>query len=101
MGWGWRPEHFIGVHKRLEQRLSCYGEVPLRHAEVFDAMAHPKAFAGDERAKSANKMTNGTRTNQTMTKAVEEVEGTNEQQKMERKHDEMVLMRELIGRIHR
>ena len=42
MRWGWKSEHFLGVHQRLRQILGCYEEVPQRHPDVFNAMANPK-----------------------------------------------------------
>uniref|UniRef100_A0A914H202 Amiloride-sensitive sodium channel n=1 Tax=Globodera rostochiensis TaxID=31243 RepID=A0A914H202_GLORO len=101
MRWGWRQEHFLGVQRRLAERLRCYDEVPRTHANVFNAMANPKPQGEEERAQQLQELLLGERRNNATkrAKSIEEVRRTFGQ-KAETRHREMLMARELTSRIY-
>ncbi|KAL3118557.1 hypothetical protein niasHT_000322 [Heterodera trifolii] len=101
MRWGWRQNHFMGVHKHLSERLPCYAEVPKTHANVFNAMANPKPQGEEERAEQLQELLMGEeqKNDTKRAKSFEEVKWTFGPIAEERQK-EMLMMRELTKMIY-
>uniref|UniRef100_A0AC35TKR9 Amiloride-sensitive sodium channel subunit beta n=1 Tax=Rhabditophanes sp. KR3021 TaxID=114890 RepID=A0AC35TKR9_9BILA len=39
--WGWNGNQFVGVYDRLSKSVECYGNMSLRHADIFSAITDP------------------------------------------------------------